>query len=42
MIASLGRDYVVKLHMHSGGYYPVRPTPQGESAGGAFFMEENG
>lgn len=25
--------------MHSGGYYPVRPTPQGESAVEAFFLE---
>jgi len=26
--------------MHSGGYPPVRPTPQGESAGEVFFFGE--
>ena len=30
----------VRPHMHSGGYPPVRPTPQGESAGEVFFLEK--
>lgn len=32
---------LVRLHMHSGGYQPVSPTAQAESAGEAFFLGKN-
>lgn len=32
---------LVRLHMHSGGYQPVSPTAQAESAGEAFFLAKN-
>jgi hypothetical protein len=35
---SLGREFVEKPHVHPGGFYPVRPTPQGEDAFEAFFL----
>lgn len=34
----LGRCKLVGLHIHTGGYQSVRPTPKGECVGEALFL----
>ena len=36
----LDSDLQIRLHMRSGGYLPISPTPRGESAGEAFLFCE--
>jgi hypothetical protein len=36
----LDSDLQIRLHMRSGGYLPISPTPKGESAGEAFLFCE--